>query len=227
MSLESLAIGSSLVALTLMLVFLGARGTRRYLRNRERTQLMWAAGLGFAAAAMAIEAVVYVGVVTVPLLQGYVFVSAAIVGVLSLGATRVLRSPRLERGYSWYIGVTCAVVGLFCFVTPVPTGMVTNGIITGDPPLSLIILSTLVTGPATIVLLTASAVSLRRSRRWQTLLMIAGALILGAGGTLYIASFPVALYYAEFLGIVCLFLGLVSLQGASAPSPRAAHAPSA
>jgi len=45
--------------------------------------------------------------------------------------------------------------------------------------------------------------------------MIGGALILGAGGTLYIASFPVALYYAEFLGIVLLFFGLISMPQAS------------
>jgi hypothetical protein len=94
--------------------------------------------------------------------------------------------------------------------------MVNAGIITGNPPLSLLVLSSLVTGPATVLLVTASVLSLRRSYRWQTLLMVSGALILGAGGTLYIASFPVALYYAEFIGIVLLFLGLIGLpQGSS------------
>jgi hypothetical protein len=53
--------------------------------------------------------------------------------------------------------------------------------------------------------------------------MIGGALILGAGGTLYIASFPVALYYAEFLGIILLFFGLISLpQVASNATPVSA-----
>jgi hypothetical protein len=93
--------------------------------------------------------------------------------------------------------------------------MVSGGIITGNPPVLLLVLSSLVTGPATVVLLTASYLALRRSWRWQTLLMIAGAVILGAGGTLYIASFPVALYYAEFLGIILLFLGLMSLPQTS------------
>ncbi len=219
----SYAIGSSLVVLTALLAFLCVRGLRRYSENRAPPQLMWGLGLAFAAAAMGIEAVVYVGMASVPLLQAYVFLSAAIVGVLSLGATRVLRRPRVERLYAWYIAASCAVVAVVSFLVPLPLGMVTNGIITGDPPLLLIVLSTLVTGPATVVLLTASVVSLRRSRRWQTMLMIAGALILGAGGTLYIASFPVALYYAEFLGIICLFLGLVSLQGVSSPAPASAH----
>lgn len=181
---------------------------------------MWGTGLAFASAAMGVEAAVYLGFLSVPLLQAYVFLSAAIVGVLSLGATRVLRSPRIERVYTWYTAATCAVVAIFSFATPLSTGMVTNGIISGDPPLLLIVLSTLVTAPATVVLIGASVVSLRRDRRWQTLLMIAGAVILGAGGTLYIASFPVALYYAEFLGIVLLFLGLISIPQ-SAPAPAA------
>jgi len=224
---QSYAIAISLFTLTAMLAVLGARGLRRYFQTRMRVQLMWGGGIAFATAAMGVEGVVYLGYVSVPLLQAYVFFSAAIVGVLSLGATRVLRSPRIERAYTWFTAATCAVVGVFSFVTPLSTSMVSNGIIAGDPPLMLIVLSTLVTAPATVILITASVVSLRRDRRWQTLLMIAGAVVLGAGGTLYIASFPVALYYAEFLGIVCLFLGLISLpQSAPAPAPTAARATS-
>jgi hypothetical protein len=173
---------------------------------------------------MAIEGVVFLGIVNVVLLQAYVFLSAAIVGVLSLGATKVLRRPRLALGYSVYTLVGCAVVGVFSFLVPVSLSIVSNGIISGNPPLLLLVLSTLVTGPATVVLVGASVVALRRSWRWQTLLMIGGALVLGAGGTLYIASFPVALYYAEFIGIVLLFLGLISLPQASPLAVKSATA---
>jgi hypothetical protein len=217
---EGIAIAFSLIALGLLLAVLSVRGFRRYLAHRVRAQAMWATGLAFATAAMAIEALVYLGVVTVPLLQAYVFVSAAIVGVLSLGATRILRNAKVEAAYTWYTVAACGVVALFSFLTPVSTDIVVGGIISGNPPLLLLVLSSLVTGPATVVLLAASVLSLKRSWRWQTLLMVSGAVVLGAGGTLYIASFPVALYYAEFIGIVMLFLGLVSL-----PQPAAATAP--
>jgi hypothetical protein len=218
------AIAASLVLLSGMLLVLSGRALLRYRRSPSRPQLMWGAGLIFATGAMMVESAVYLGTVSSLLLQVYVFFSAAIVGVLSLGATRILRSPRVERAYTYYIAATCAIVGVFSFLTPLPpASMITAGIITGDPPLLLLILSSLVTFPATVVLLAASYLSLRRTWRWQTLLMIAGALILGAGGTLYIASFPVALYYAEFLGIVLLFLGLVSLpQSASSTTPVSA-----
>jgi hypothetical protein len=225
---ESFGIAISLLGLTVLLVILTVRAIARFFETKSRPQLMWGGGLGLAAAAMAVESVVYFGVVASGILQTYVFLSAAIVGILSLGATRVLRSPRLENIYTAYTLAACGVVAAACALTPLPTSMVSSGIIAGNPPLLLILLSSLVTVPATVVLLTATFLSLRRSHRWQTLLMAAGALILGAGGTLYIASFPIALYYAEFLGILLLFLGLVSLQSSSsAPAPAStSHAAS-
>ena len=173
-------------------------------------------GLALGAAATAIEFVVYLGVVTTPLLQGYVYLSAAIVGVLSLGSTRVLRSARFENAYTTYVLATCAAVGALSFTTPLPSSMVSAGVVSGNPPLLLIVLSSLVTGPATVVLLGAVVVSLRKTWRWQTMMMGIGASVLAAGGALYIASFPVALYYAEFIGIVLIFFGLVSLPQVTA-----------
>src|SRR5271170_216201 len=118
MSAQAYAVGASLFALTALLAVLCVRGLRRYLQTRMRVQLMWGGGLAFATAAMAVEAIVYLGYVSVPMLQAYVFLSAANVGVLSLGATRVLRSPRIEAGYTWYTVATCALVGVFSFATP-------------------------------------------------------------------------------------------------------------
>ncbi|HEV2519301.1 MAG TPA: hypothetical protein VGX00_01600 [Thermoplasmata archaeon] len=223
---EFIALTISLTALCGLLTALAARGVWRFRQTRTRSQLMWGSGLALAAAAMAIEAVVYVGIVTSPLLQAYVFFSAAIVGVLSLGATKILRSPRIERIYTYYTLGGCLVVGVACAVTPLPSAMVQSGIIAGNPPLLLIELSSLVTVPATVILLAATALSLWHSWRWQSLLMAGGAVILGAGGTLYIASFPIALYYSEFIGIVLLFLGLISLpQPSATPSTSATPNP--
>lgn len=218
------ALGASLLILSLLLAVLSVRGLLRYYHQRIPSQLMWGAGLALAAGAMAIETIVYAGVASSALLQMYVFLSAAIVGVLSLGATRILQSPRLERAYQLYTVATLAIVAIACALVPLPDSMVAGGIILGNPPLLLIGLSSLVTVPATVVLLAATVVSLRRTRRWQTLLMAAGAVILGAGGALYIASFPIALYYAEFLGIFLLFLGLMSLPASDRVTATAASA---
>ncbi|MGD0249776.1 MAG: hypothetical protein ABSB97_02645 [Thermoplasmata archaeon] len=225
MDLESWGIAFSLGILCTVLGSLSVRGFVRFFKNHDRHQVMWAVGLGLGTAATLAELLAYVGVVSVVLLQSYVFFSAAIVGVLSLGTLRAFHRVRWNQAYIGYIGATLALVAFYSFTTPMPTSMVTSGVISGNPPLSLLILSSLVTVPATIVLLSACVLSLRKSFRWRGLLMLSGACVLGAGGAFYIASFPVMLYYAEFVGIVLLFFGLVDFSRWTLASPTAAPRP--
>jgi len=88
----------SLAALCGLLAVLSVRGLLRFGSTRSRAQLMWGGGLALAAAAMGVETVVYLGMVSVPILQAYVFLSAAIVGILSLGATKILKSRGSNEG---------------------------------------------------------------------------------------------------------------------------------
>jgi hypothetical protein len=223
--LEGWGIAISLGLLCVVLGALSARGFFRFVTNHDRHQVMWAVGLGMGTAATTLELLAFVGIVSSLLLQAYVFFSAAIVGVLSLGTLRAFHRPRWNRTYLAYIGASLAVVAFYSFSTPMPNSMVSAGVISGNPPLLLLVLSSLVTVPATIVLLTACVLSLRKSFRWRGLLMLSGACVLGAGGAFYIASFPVMLYYAEFIGIVLLFFGLVDFSRWSLTSPTAAPVP--
>jgi hypothetical protein len=218
-------IALSLAVLSVVLGLLSARGFVRFVRNHDRHQVMWAVGLSFGTAATSLELIAYLGVVTTSLLQAYVFFSAAIVGVLSLGALRAFHRVFWNRTYIGYIAATLAVVAFFTLKTPMPASMVQGGVISGNPPLLLLVLSSLVTVPATIVLLAACVMSLRKSFRMKGLMMMAGACVLGAGGAFYIASFPVILYYAEFIGIVLLFFGLVDLSRWSLLAPATAGHP--
>ena len=212
MDAEGWGIAASLGLLSGVLTFLAVRGFVRFFRTWKHSQLGWGFGLGFGACATAIELAAYVGSVSPVLLQAYVFFSAAIVGTLSLGSVRAFRRAIYRNAYASYIVATSAVVGVFCFMTPVPSSMVQSGVISGNPPVFLLVLSSMITVPATIVLLGFAVVSLRRAFHWKGLLMIAGASVLAAGGAFYIASFPVALYYAEFVGIVLLFIGLTDFS---------------
>jgi hypothetical protein len=222
---EDWGIAVSLGVLTGVLTALAARGFVRFYRTRRHSQLGWGVGLGFGAAATAIELTAYVGVVSTVMLQAYVFFSAAIVGTLSLGSVRAFRRSVYRNVYASYIIGVSAVVGLFCFTTPVSESMVQGGVISGNPPVLLLVLSSLITVPATVVLLGFGIISLRRAFHWKGFLMIAGASVLAAGGAFYIASFPVALYYAEFVGIVLLFIGLTDFSRWLTPTPVATTAP--
>lgn len=216
---ESVVISASLTLLALALGALSFRGLRRFASGGPLPQLWWGLGLGLGAAGMLVELVTYLGFVNSVLLQVYIFLSAGIVGILSLGSACAYQRPRFERGYTYYQAVCLGLVFLFSFLIPPPDNMVTQGIITGNPPLLVLLLSSLVTVPATVVLLLAAILSLRRSFRWRGLLIVIGASVLGAGGVFYIASFPVALYYAEFIGIIVLFLGLVDLSKFTVVAP--------
>ena len=224
MSLETVGIAGSLAFLCFILAWLTVRNIVRAVGDRSRHQLMFGLGLACATAAMLIEFAAYLGYVAVVLLQAYVFLTAAIVGVLSLGSAKSFRSGRFEPAYAAYTVGIGAVIAWFSFTTPLSLGMVQNGIVVGNPPLLLIVLSSLMTVPATVVLLTAAVVHLRRSFRPKGLLMITGACVLGAGGAFYIAAFPVVLYYAEFVGIIMLFLGLTDLSKLSLSRPASAPA---
>ena len=225
MDAEQWGIAVSLGLLTVVLTVLAARGFIRFFQTHKHSQLGWGFGLGFGATATGIELLAYTGFVSPVLLQAYVFFSAAIVGTLSLGMVHAFRRALYRNLYSGYIIATSAVVAFFSFSTPVPGSMVQAGVISGNPPVFLLILSSLITVPATIVLLGFAVLALRRSFHWKGLLMIAGASVLAAGGAFYIASFPVALYYAEFIGIVLLFIGLTDFSKWITPAPAASTAP--
>ena len=221
----AVTIAASLAALGVALGFLSVRGFVRAVRVRKLAQAWWGAGLALGAAAMAIELLAYVGVVTEGLLQAYVFLSAGIVGVLSLGAAGSLHRPKLAFGFSAFELLALAWTAGVSFTTSLPTSMVVGGIIVGNPPVLLLVLSSIVTVPATVVLLGTAVVSLRKAFRWSHVTMIAGACVLGAGGALYIASFPVMLYYAEFVGIIMLFVGLMNLSRIPLTAPAGASLP--
>lgn len=225
MDFEGWGISISLALLTVVLASLSARGFARFVRDHNLHQVMWAVGLAFGTIATSLELVAYVGFVNLVLLQTYVFCSAAIVGILSLGGLRAFRRLAWNRSYIGYIGATLVMVAAFTYTTPLSPSMVNAGVISGNPPLLLLVLSSLVTVPATVVLLWACLRSLRRNFRWRGLLMLSGAVVLGAGGAFYIASFPVMLYYAEFVGIVLLFFGLVDFSRWSLGSPAPARKP--
>jgi len=221
-------IAASLAGLFAVLGYLAVRGLAHAYRDRSRHQLMFGLGLLCGTVALGVELVAYLGLVTSVLLQTYVFLSAAIVGVLSLGSAKSFRPGRFETIYTAFQAAAMATVGWFSFTTPLPVSMVRGGIVVGNPPILLLVLSSVVTVPATVVLLTAAALHLRRSFRPKGVLMIAGACVLGAGGAFYIAAFPVVLYYAEFVGIVLLFLGLTDIArwSMASASPAPEHASS-
>jgi hypothetical protein len=116
-------------------------------------------------------------------------------------------------------GAALVVIGV---LYPPSSGIVVSGVVTGLPPTPVLIASAVVTFPASLLLIGASLYGALWQKRYHLLFIAAGTAVIAAAGSLYIASFPLSLYYAEFAGTVLLFLGFVRIP---AIAPVAAAAP--
>ena len=78
------------------------------------------------------------------------------------------------------------------------------------PPLLVTVFSTLITIPASIVLLAVAILGYLKTKNKKMLSIIAGVVFVVIAGTLYIVSFPALLYISEFVGILLLWYGFYS-----------------
>ena len=85
-----------------------------------------------------------------------------------------------------------------------------NYVAWGVPPLLVTIFSTLITIPASAVLLVVAIKSYLKTKNKKMLSIIAGVVFVVIAGTLYIVSFPSLLYISEFVGILLLWYGFYS-----------------
>jgi hypothetical protein len=69
-----------------------------------------------------------------------------------------------------------------------------------------------VTFPAAIILILIAALSYRKTRNPKLISIIIGVVVVSVAGTLYIVQFPAFLYYAEFIGILLLWIGFVDFS---------------
>jgi hypothetical protein len=207
----------SLVALTALGGALTAIVFRRWRGSQRRADFYWGLGLALVTLTLAQETVVYAGEVSDLFLRSYFFFVALLVGILSLGSAELALRPGIRRVYWAYLGVATLVMGYLTLVTPVPVGVVHHGVITGNPDLIVVLSSSVITFPAAVLMAGSALLGAIRGRRWNLLYIALGILVISAAGGLYIVSFPVTLYYAEFVGVVLLFLGFIRL---SAPSPQ-------
>ncbi len=216
---QNLAVLASLVALSGLTFLLGAKMWIRYRSRGETPYLYWFLGLLLTGFTLAEEAGVYGGVVTAPILATYFFLVALLVGLLSLGSARMALGSRWFQIYRAYVAGIGLLIAAIAFAIPVPVSVVVGGVIRGSPGLDLILASSLLTFPAAVLMAVTSLVGAWRTHRWNLALIFAGIVVISGAGSLYIVSFPVTLYYAEFLGVVLLFFGFLRIPApASEPT---------
>jgi hypothetical protein len=201
----------SITVITFVLSFvLAFYMTRKYKKSRASSLLFWSAGMQAFAIGVFIEVVFALGIATVPLVSFYVFLVALIVELLALGSIQLIKSKKIKRAYYAFCIVSTVLLAGSVIAYPASISFVTNYVAWGALPLVVTLLSTLITIPASIVLLAVAIKSYLKTRNKKLLSIIAGVVFVVIAGTLFILSFPALLYISEFVGILLLWYGFYS-----------------
>ena len=194
--------------LTLILAFLISTNA---VRTQKAPFIFWSTGLWIFAVSVLMETVFSAGIVNSILMDSYLFLVAILVEMLSLGSVYILGNEKLITGYTAYSVIVDIILLISLLITPLPN-MIITGVVSGVLPLLIVITSSIVTFPAAALLIIISYISYRKKADRKLISIIVGVIVVSIAGTLYIAAFPAFLYYAEFIGIVLLWLGFVDFS---------------
>lgn len=210
MSFEQLTVLIATVLTFLLSIGLSIGLTGKYLKKRQTSLLFWSLGLWTFALTVLFEIVFALGIYSTFLIDAYLFLVAILVELLALGSIQLVKSDKLKIGY-YVIALIGAVATLYSLLASNVGNLMIGSVVAGLPPDLVIYASSLATFPAALVLIGVAAVGFRRTKSLKMLSIIAGVIVVSVAGTLYIASFPSFLYYAEFVGILLLWLGFYGL----------------
>ncbi|BCS91104.1 MAG: putative membrane protein [Candidatus Micrarchaeota archaeon] len=193
----------SLLSLALAIVI-----TVRYIKFRSKSLFFWSLGL-WAFTASAFEEVIFaLGLYSELLIDIYLFLVAMVVELLAMGSINLIRSNRSIRLYYIYSIIADMLLFYSLYISKVGN-IIENYIVYGSLPLSVVITSSIITFPAAVIIAAIAALSYKRDHNKKLLSIIAGVIVVSIAGTLYIAQFPAFLYYAEFIGILLLWIGFI------------------
>lgn len=181
--------------------------TMNYLAGRRRSYLYWCAGMWVFALTDLFEVLFAFGLYSQLMAELYLFLIAFLVIPLAMGSLELTKSRASKMAYLAYSVLTALALAYVAFTSNVGS-IVTDSVFNGNMPVNVVLWSSTITIPGLIIIVVIAALSYLKTGRRKVLWIIAGMVAFAAGGFLYIASFPAAMYYMEFLGLVMLWLGL-------------------
>ncbi len=200
---ETVEISTSVIFV--LSAILSAFLTANYNRIRKSSFIFWSAGMWTFSVAVFLEIVFSAGIFSQDLIKVYLFLVAELVLLLSLGSMILLHS---KYGPIYYIYSAVISIYLVLSLYLYRIGNIINSyVVFGSLPLQVVLSSSLVTFPAAVMLVLIAILTYRKTRDKKMISIIAGVIVVSVAGTLYIASFPAFLYFAEFIGILLLWAG--------------------
>lgn len=203
-----LSVEVTTIVTTILTLILSALITKRYIEKRSPSLLCWSAALWLFSLGVILEIAFAFGIYSEFLIGAYLLIVAILVELLAMGSVYLTKSDKAIKIYGAFMVVSTALL-LYSIVTSRIGNILTGYIVYGNIPLSVAILSSVITFPAAIILVVVAAKSYYQRRNSKLLSIIAGVVIVSIAGTLYIVQYPAFLYIAEFVGILLLIYGFV------------------
>ncbi len=206
-------VSESFVTFSTIVIFILSAGLtffilRKYMAKKQLNLLYWSAGLIVFTLAVLLEIIMANNIYSRFLIDLYLFLVAVLVQFLALGSFALYGNKKFLNYY--YIYSILATIFLIVTLIIYPTGnVIDHHIVFGILPLGVVISSSFVTFPAAVFIVLIAAISYKKFHSKKLLSIIAGVIIVAIAGTLYIAAIPVFLYYAEFIGILLLWIGFM------------------
>lgn len=201
----------STVIILILTIGLSSIISLNYARKRSANLLSWSVGLWVFTVSVALEVVFALGFENAILIKSYLVLVAVLVELLALGSVILLHNRKYLNIYGLYIIITTVFVAFATGYSRIGD-VITHGVVFGPLPIIVTVSSILVTFPAAVILVIISSLSYVKSKNPKLLSIIAGVIIVSIAGTLYIVQFPAFLYYAEFAGILLLWIGFVDFS---------------
>lgn len=192
----------------LLSCLLAALLTKRYNKNKKTAYLFWSMGLWVFALGVLLEVIFALGVYSLFLMSSYLFIVVLLVVLLALGSIQLINS-RYARTAFHLFAVTSLLLTIYSIASSKIGNLVIGYVVSGMPPMPVIIASSIATFVSAIVIGLVAAISYLKTRKARLLSIMAGVVLVSIAGTLYIASFPELLYISEFVGILLLWIGFL------------------
>ena len=196
----------STIIITLLSAALAALLTETYIKKRAVSHLFWSAGIWLFAISALLEVVFAFGLYSQLLIKTYLLMVSLLVEFLAMGSIMLVKNRIIKYAYSVFAAASAVIVAYFLITTNIGN-IISEYVVYGVIPPMVIVSSSVATFPAAIVIIAVAALSYLKTRNKKMLSIILGVIIVSIAGTLYIVQFPAALYFAEFIGILLLWIG--------------------
>ncbi len=217
MDLQSIVIIST-TAIFVLSGLLSILLTLRYSKLKSKNYLFWSIGMWLFTFGVILESIFALKIYNEFLIDLYLAVVALLVEFLALGSVQFLGKKVKSIYYVYSVFTSLALIISFMFVKI--GNIISNYVVFGLLPLITTVISSIITFPAALIIIISAYLTIRRSKQYkdqkirrhkveQMVSIIIGVIVVSIAGTLYIAAYPEVLYWAEFFGILLLWLGFI------------------